>query len=107
MFCKYGAEKVNNLKDKEKDIYIDNIPYDVKLTVYPTTTAVKYDLRTEEGKEGMIRWFYNNQSNEGRQHYKNRIFIVCGGKTQEERMKNKIRFLSIEEAIKKWITTRF
>ena len=107
LFCKYGAEKVNNLKDKEKDIYIGNIPYDVKLTVYPTTTAVKYDLRTEEGKEGMIRWFYNNQSNEGRQHYKNRIFIVCGGKTQEERMKNKIRFLSIEEAIKKWIIERF
>ena len=36
-----------------------------------------------------------------------RIFIVCGGKTQEERMKNKIRFLLIEEAIKKWIIERF
>ena len=107
LFCKYGAKKVKNKKDKNKDIYIDDIAYDVKLTIYPTTTAIKYDLDTEDGIEGLIRWFYNNQSGEGRKHYKNRIFIVCGGNTKEERMSNKIRFLSIEEAIKKWITTRF
>lgn len=107
LFCKYGAKKVDNLKDKDKDIYIDDIPYDVKLTVYPTTTAIKYDLETDDGIEGMIRWFYNNQSGEGRKHFKNRIFIVCGGDTQEERMKNKIRFLCLEQAIEKWMIARF
>lgn len=107
LFCKYGAKKVDNLKDKDKDIYIDDIPYDVKLTVYPITTAIKYDLETNNGIEGMIRWFYNNQSGEGRKHFKNRIFIVCGGDTQEERIKNKIRFLCLEQAIKKWMIARF
>lgn len=107
LFCKYGAVKVDNHKDKEKDIIIDGIPYDVKLTVVPTTSETKYDLTTEEGKEGLIRWFYGCQSSEGRQHYKNRLFIVCDGDTQEEKMKNKIRFLLIEEAIKKWMVERF
>ena len=107
LFCKYGAKKVENRKDKNKDIYIDNIAYDVKLTTYPFSSEIKYNLDTEDGIEGLIKWFYNNQSNEGRQHYKNRIFIVCGGETKEEQMNNKIRFLLIEEAIKKWITTRF
>lgn len=107
LFCKYGAEKVENRKDKNKDIYIDGIEYDVKLTTYPFTSEIKYDLDTEDGIEGLIRWFYNNQSSEGRQHYKNRIFVVCGGNTKEEQMNNKIRFLWLEETIKKWITTRF
>ena len=107
LFCKYGAEKVENRKDKNKDIYIDGIEYDVKLTTYPFTSEIKYDLDTEDGIEGLIRWFYNNQSSEGRQHYKNRIFVVCGGNTKEEQMNNKIRFLSIEEAIKNWIMKRF
>ena len=107
LFCKYGAVKVETRKDKDKDIYINDIAYDVKLTTYPFTSEIKYDLDTEDGIEGLIRWFYNNQSNEGRQHYKNRIFIVCGGNTREEQINNKIRFLWLEEAIKKWITTRF
>ena len=98
---------MENRKDKNKDIYIDGIEYDVKLTTYPFTSEIKYDLDTEDGIEGLIRWFYNNQSSEGRQHYKNRIFVVCGGNTKEEQMNNKIRFLWLEETIKKWITTRF
>lgn len=107
LFCKYGAKKVENRKDKNKDIYIKDIPYDVKLTTYPLSSEIKYNLETEDGIEGLIRWLYNNQSNEGRFHFKNRIFIVCSGETKEEQLNNKIRFLSIEEAIKKWMTTRF
>lgn len=107
LFCKYGAKKVENRKDKNKDIYIKDIPYDVKLTTYPLSSEIKYNLETEDGIEGLIRWLYNNQSNEGRFHFKNRIFIVCSGETKEEQLNNKIRFLWLEEAIKKWMTTRF
>lgn len=107
LFCKYGAKKVENRKDKNKDIYIKDIPYDVKLTTHPLSSEIKYNLKTEDGIEGLIRWLYNNQSNEGRLHFKNRIFIVCGGETKEEQLNNKIRFLSIEEAIKNWIMKRF
>lgn len=107
LFYKYGAKKVENRKDKNKDIYIKDIPYDVKLTTYPLSSEIKYNLETEDGIEGLIRWLYNNQSNEGRFHFKNRIFIVCGGETKEEQLNNKIRFLLIEEAIKNWIMKRF
>ena len=106
LFCKYGAIKADNYKDKEKDIIINSIPYDVKLTVYPAALQ-QYDLSLDKEKDKLIKWLYYNQSKEGRNHYKNRVFIVCGGDTKEDRMKNKIKFLSIEDGIKKWMNTGF
>ena len=104
LFCKYGATKVENNKDKEKDIYINDIPFDVKLTVFPDTSLEKYDLDTKEGREGLANWFYNNQSGEGRYHNKNRLFVVCCGDTIEEKNKLKTNFSLIEEKIKEFMT---
>ena len=65
LFCKYGAEKVENRKDKNKDIYIDGIEYDVKLTTYPLTSEIKYNLDTEDYKAQKwselenVRYFYD------------------------------------------------
>jgi len=103
LFCKYGAEKVENNKDKEKDIIINGIAYDVKLTVYPNAFINQYDLDIDENKNKMIRWLYKNQSKEGRNHFKNRLFIVCCGNTPEERMKKKTNFSLIEDSIKEWM----
>ena len=83
LFCKYGAKKVENKKDKEKDIYINDIPFDVKVTNYPSTAYENFNLDSEYGKADLATWLYNNQSSEGRQHFKNRIFVVCCGKNNE------------------------
>ena len=77
LFCKYGAKKVENNKDKEKDIVINKIAYDVKLTVYPNAFKNQYDLNIDENKNKLIKWLYTNQSKEGRNHMRNRLFIVC------------------------------
>lgn len=103
LFCKYGAEKVENYKDKEKDIFINGVAYDVKLSVYPAAFINQYDLDVEDNKEKIIKWLYKNQSKEGRSHFKNRLFIVCCGETKEERMKKKTDFVLIEEKIREWM----
>lgn len=99
-FCKYGAERASNKKDKEKDIYIWNQPYDVKVTNYPQTAVENFDLSTNEGKRDLGIWLYNNQSQEDRKHFKNRLFVVCCGEDPWQTRKN---LTKLETAIKSYM----
>ncbi len=105
LFCKYGAIKVENKKDKEKDIYINNIPFDVKVTNYPSTAYEHFNLDTNDGKAELATWLYNNQSNEGRQHFKNRLFVVCCGDDSKEKWENRINLDLLENGIKEFMTS--
>ena len=61
IFCEYGAVHEEDKYNHDVDIYIDGIPFDVKLTVYPAKLWSRpYDLSTREGKNEMIRWYYVN-----------------------------------------------
>lgn len=102
LFVKYGAKKESDIYNHDIDIYIDDIPYDVKLTVYPAKLekeGIFYDLNTRDGKDKLIQWMYSNQSQQGRKHLKNRFFIVCNGKTTEEKLSKKSDFDTIEQKI--------
>lgn len=102
LFVKHGAEKEDDEYHHDIDIYIDGIPYDVKLTVYPAKLErenIFLDLNCREGKNELIQWMYENQSQEGRKHLKNRIFIVCNGESAEEKMAKKSDFDTIEQKI--------
>ena len=104
LFVEYGAKKESDTKNKEIDIYINNIPYDVKVSVYPKALANHpYDLNTRDGKNEMIKWLYEHQSQQGRKHYKNRLFIICDGKDQEECLKLKSDFDQIKTKIKEFM----
>jgi hypothetical protein len=104
VFCKYGAVKVENKKDKEKDIYINDIPFDVKVTNYPSTASEEFDLDSEVGRKDLATWLYNNQSKEGRQHFKNRIFIVCCGDSLEEKVANRMNLELLDAHIKDFMS---
>lgn len=102
LFVKHGAKKEEDPYHHDIDIYIDDIPYDVKLTVYPAKLErenVFLDLNCCEGKNKLIQWMYENQSQEGRKHLKNRIFIVCNGESTGEKMAKKSDFDTIEQKI--------
>lgn len=105
LFCLEGATRVENSKDKEADIYIREIPFDVKLTVYskkfPTYPT---KLNTRELKNAMCQWLYEHQSQEQRKHMKNRIFIVCHGKDQLDSFRLKMDFDQIHEKIKQYLS---
>lgn len=104
VFVQNGAKKEKDKKNKEIDLYINNVPFDVKLTVYPKKLADHpYDLRTRDGKNALIKWLYQNQSQQNRKHLKNRIFIVCDGKTAYDSLCLKSDFEKINAKIKEYM----
>ena len=93
IFCEYGAVHDTNKYNHDVDIYIDDIPFDVKLTVYPAKLSSRpYDLTTREGKNEMIRWYYANQSQQNRKQMLNRLYVVCDARSPYENMVMKINF---------------
>ena len=100
IFCNYGAIHESNRFNHDVDIYIDGIPFDVKLTVYPTKLSHRpYDLTTREGKNDLIRWFYANQSQETRKQILNRIYVICDAPTAMEKLSMKSNFSLMAERI--------
>ncbi len=104
IFCEDKKVKPNyNQYDKLVDFRINEIPFDHKTSVFPKA----YPKTLEEAlqnKEELIRWFYKNQSQEGRKHFKNRIFLVLYNKENtNEHWKLKTEILYIKIIIEKYI----
>lgn len=100
IFCEFGAVHEKNIYSHDVDIYIDKVPFDVKLTVYPQKLSSRpYDLTTRKGKNEMIKWYYENQSQQGRKQLINRLYVVCDGKDSDECMKMKSDFALMRKAI--------
>lgn len=79
MFCSLGAIKETNQFHHDIDIYINNIPFDVKLTVYPSKLNHLIDPTNRDGKNQLITWYYNNQSQGSRKQIVNRLYVVVDG----------------------------
>ena len=100
IFCEYGAVHEEDKYNHDVDIYIDGIPFDVKITVYPAKLWSRpYDLSTREGKNEMIRWYYANQSQQSRKQMLNRLYVVCDARTPYENMVMKSNFDLMRERI--------
>jgi hypothetical protein len=73
--------KAHNSYDKEKDFFIENLPFDLKTTVFPKGLDLSWEKAKNAPKE-LAKWLYINQSSQGRFHIKNRLFIVLNGKNR-------------------------
>lgn len=105
IFCNLGAVDEIDKKNKYVDFYINGIPFDLKVTVYPKKLKIQstiYNLSKINDKNELIKWFYMNQSQEQRMHMRNRLFIVCNG---ENNLRLKSNFDKIEVEIKNWLNT--
>jgi len=67
--------QTDNLKDKEKDFFIEGIPFDHKTTVFPKRYNTTFNEAVNQPEE-LIEWLYKHQSQQGRHHLKNRLFVV-------------------------------
>ena len=104
IFCEFGAVHEKNIYSHDVDIYINNIPFDVKLTVYPKKLSSRpFDLSTRKGKNEMIKWYYENQSQQGRKQLINRLYVVCDAKDNDECMRMKSDFTLMRKAIKEYM----
>lgn len=93
-FCQHAeVRKEGNRFHKTIDFYINNVPFDLKSAPFPKKIKEKLNLKSREDKNKLILWLYEHQSTEGRQHFDNRLFIICKdlkGKSDFEIIKEKI-----------------
>lgn len=65
-----------DIYNKEIDFYINDIPFDLKMSVFPRTFNKDIDYAIEH-KEELIEWMYKHCSKGKRLHNWNKIFLVC------------------------------
>lgn len=100
LFCEFGAVHDEDVYNHDVDIYINGIPFDVKLTIYPAKLSHRpYDLKTRTGKNEMIKWYYTNQSQQARKQMLNRLYVVCDSKDAYECLIMKSDFTTLRKKI--------
>jgi hypothetical protein len=76
VFCSLpNVKPAKNKKDRLVDFEIHGINFDHKSTIYPK----KFNKTIEEAQQvpvELIKWLYENQSQQKRMHNKNRLYIV-------------------------------
>ncbi len=92
-----------NEYDKLIDFKLNGIPFDHKSSVFPVgfNNPLTY---AKENEQELIKWFYKNQSQEGRKHLKNRLFVVFYNTANQEHWKLKAEISFIKIAIDNYIT---
>ncbi len=99
LFARHKSVEPNiNAKHKFIDFSIDNTPFDHKSTVFPKGFEKPLVYAKQHPKE-LINWLYENQSSQGRQHYKNRLFMVFYDHIDGEHWKLKCEVVLIKKKI--------
>ena len=103
LFASHLKVKPNkNAFDKLVDFQIDAIYFDHKTTVFPVGFNQSFQYAKNNKKE-LIEWLYNNQSQEGRKHFKNRLFIVLFDKSNNEHWKMKAEIQLLKQEIDNYV----
>lgn len=94
LFSLHEKVTINKNKfDKLVDFSINTISFDHKTSVFPMgfNKSIAY---AKNNPAELIQWLYENQSQEGRKHLKNRLFIVLVDKHNEHwKLKAEINLL--------------
>jgi len=61
--------------DKRIDFWINGIPFDHKTSIFPKGFKKSFAYAQQHPQE-LAQWLYDNQSQQGRKHLKNRLFVV-------------------------------
>lgn len=96
IFCKYGAVPEENEKNHDIDFYINDVPFDLKLTVLSS----KYPWPKPIGrldKNRYIQWLRENASKESRSWNNNRLYVVVNSREE------KSDFFRIDTAIHRYM----
>ena len=102
LFSSHNSVQANkNAYDKLVDFSIENIPFDHKTSVYPKGFNQPYAYAKKNQKE-LIQWLYDNQSQQGRKHHKNRLFIIMYD-TNNQHWKMKSEIMELKETIDNYV----
>ncbi|RJP65814.1 MAG: hypothetical protein C4539_12475 [Ignavibacteriales bacterium] len=99
IFCSNPKVKANiDRRDKLVDFSINDIVFDHKTSVFPKNFHhnINYALGN---KTELIKWLYENQSQQGRKHFGNRLFVVVADRNSGEHWKLKAEISWLKEKI--------
>ena len=96
------VKKEDNPFSKTVDFYISEIPFDHKNSVFPRQFGKRFDYCLNHKKE-LIEWLYQNQSQQGRKHLENRLFIIFFDEKNGEHWKLKTELTLIREKIEDYL----
>lgn len=99
-----NIHSAKNEKDREKDFFISGIPFDHKTTIFPKGFHKSFEY-AKENKEELIQWLYENQSQQQRKHWKNRLFIVLYDEKNGQHWKLKSELLLLQKKIHQKLQT--
>ncbi len=103
LFASHLKVKPNkNAFDKLVDFQIDSVSFDHKTSVFPNGFEKSFE-DAKNNKEELIDWLYKNQSQEGRKHFKNRLFIVLFDKKTKEHWKLKSEISILKQEIDNYV----
>ncbi len=91
-----------NRSDKLVDFTINNISFDHKTTVFPKGFGRSIGYAKKHEKE-IIEWLYKNQSQEGRKHLKNRLFLILYDSSNHKHWMMKAEISLLKKAIDTYI----
>ncbi|WP_027003345.1 hypothetical protein [Hugenholtzia roseola] len=76
IFSQIEGVRINpNRYDKKVDFFIHNLPFDHKTTIFPKNYTPKIE-EAQKNPAHLAQWLYQNQSQQGRFHLANRLFVV-------------------------------
>lgn len=87
-----------NKYDKLIDFSINGIPFDHKSSVFPKGYGRSYTFAKAHKKE-LIEWLYQHQSQEGRKHLGNRLFVILYDKQGDEHWRLKAEIALLKRAV--------
>ena len=99
-----AVEAHTNAYDKLVDFKINDIPFDHKTSVFPKGFSQGSNYARAHKKE-LILWLYKNQSQQGRKHLANRLFIVLLDDITGAHWKMKAEIQPLKIAIDKYMRT--
>jgi hypothetical protein len=94
IFCSLpGVRAALDPKDRLVDFSIKGITFDHKTSVFPKNFSHNLSY-SQQHPRSLIQWLYENQSQEGRKHLRNRLFIVLHAADGEHwKLKSEISLL--------------
>ena len=91
-----------NSCDKLIDFKINGISFDHKTSVFPKgfNNNLKY---ARIHQDELIKWLYENQSQQGRKHLKNRLFVILYDKNTQEHWKIKSEIILLKKVVDNYV----
>ena len=104
VFCTLpDVQPAINPRDRLVDFTIQGITFDHKTSVFPKNFSQCHSLAAKNPRP-LIQWLYDNQSQEGRRHWQNRLYILLyAADGQHWKLKAEIGLL--QQAVEAYVAT--